>query len=135
MSFVQPLTAPMRQARGRSVVSGREGKVPAGEKNDAKKDNDSKKDDSKKNDDAKKVMSFAADIRPLFTQLDIDHMDWFCDLGNYEDVKTNADEISHRLKGQGGAVMPPPPNKGGHGPWPAENIALFDAWIAGGCQA
>jgi hypothetical protein len=78
--------------------------------------------------------SFVADIRPLFTPTDISHMDWYCDLSSYEDVKSNAHDIERRLKGQGGAVMPPPPNKGGKGPWSAERIALFEAWIEGGCQ-
>ena len=80
-------------------------------------------------------IGFAQNIRPLFTATDINHMSWFCDLSNYDDVKTNAQDILQRLKGEGGAVMPPPPNKGGKGPWSAENIALFEAWIAGGCLA
>jgi hypothetical protein len=85
-------------------------------------------------DEAPRVVGFAADIRPLFTEIDIDHMSFFCDLSNYDDVQANADEISHRLKGQGGSVMPPSPIEGGDGPWSAERIALFDAWIADGCQ-
>jgi hypothetical protein len=70
----------------------------------------------------------------LFTKLDIDHMTFFCDLSDYGDVKTNADRILQRLKGVGGAVMPPPQAKGGDGPWPANRIALFERWIAEGCQ-
>ena len=31
-------------------------------------------------------VGFAADIRPLFTDVDIDHMSWFCDLAAYADV-------------------------------------------------
>jgi hypothetical protein len=80
------------------------------------------------------AVSFAADIRPLFTKLDIDHMESLLDLTDYEDVKAKADDILERLKGVGGAVMPPPPSKGGDGPWPAERIALFERWIAQGCQ-
>jgi len=80
------------------------------------------------------VVGFAADIRPLFTDIDINHMRFFCDLSNYDDVKTNADDIVGRLKGQGGPVMPPPPNRGGDGPWSQEKIALFQAWIDGGFQ-
>jgi hypothetical protein len=81
------------------------------------------------------AISFQKDIAPLFTQTDIDHMSWYCDLSKYEDVKANADDILGRLKGQTGAVMPPPPNRGGEGPWSAEKIALFESWVAGGCQA
>ena len=76
-------------------------------------------------------VSFATDIRPLFTPMDIDHMSWFCDLSSYDDVKTHAQEILKRLKGQGGAVMPPPPPRG-EGPWPQSNIDLFGKWIADG---
>jgi hypothetical protein len=83
-------------------------------------------------ENAKPAVGFAADIRPLFTQTDIDHMNWYCDLSNYEDVKTNADDILRRLKAQGGSVMPPPPAKGGDGPWSASNIALFQSWIESG---
>jgi hypothetical protein len=79
-------------------------------------------------------VGFAADIRPLFTDIDIDHMSWFCDLSQYGDVKANANGILRRLRAQGGPVMPPPPAKGGDGPWPAEKIALFQSWIDGGYQ-
>jgi hypothetical protein len=73
-------------------------------------------------------VSFAADIRPLFTDIDIDHMSWFCDLSAYADVKANAAEIFDRLNGVGGRVMPPPPAKA----WPTEKIDLFKAWMDGG---
>jgi hypothetical protein len=82
-----------------------------------------------------KPPSFAADISLLFTALDIQKMAWFCDLSKYDDVKANAQEILGRLKGIGGAVMPPPPNKGGDGPWSAEKIALFASWIDAGYPA
>lgn len=81
------------------------------------------------------AVSFKDDISLLFTPTDIDHMSWYCDLAKYEDVKANADEILARLKGHGGAVTPPPPNKGGAGPWSPDKIALFEAWMTGGCQA
>jgi hypothetical protein len=79
-------------------------------------------------------VGFAADIKPLFTQIDIDHMSWYCDLSQYDDVKTHAQAILRRLKAQGGPVMPPPPAKGGDGPWSADKIALFQSWIDGGYQ-
>ena len=43
-------------------------------------------------------ISYTNDIRPLFTQIDIDHMSFLCDLSNYDDVKTSAQEILSRLK-------------------------------------
>jgi len=76
-------------------------------------------------------VSFAKDIRPLFTKTDIDHMDYYCDLSNYEDVKANSTEILSRLRGEDGPVMPPE-NAGG--PWSAERIALFQSWIDEDCQ-
>jgi hypothetical protein len=82
-----------------------------------------------------KPTSFAADILPLFNPLDIQSMAWFCDLSKYDDVKANAQEILDRLNGRGGAVMPPPPSKGGDGPWSAANIALFASWIDAGYPA
>ena len=83
--------------------------------------------------DPKVPVGFAQDIRPLFTDIDVDHMSFFCDLSSYDDVKTNAQDILSRLKGMGGNVMPPPPTHGGDGPWPAERIALFETWISDGC--
>jgi hypothetical protein len=78
--------------------------------------------------------SFAKDVRPLFSAVDVAHMSGLFDLGKYDDVKKNAQQILRRLKGEGGAVMPPPPAQGGGGPWAAEKIALFQAWIDGGFQ-
>jgi hypothetical protein len=77
------------------------------------------------------AVSFATDIRPLFTQIDIDHMQFFCDLSSYSDVSTNAKDILGRLQGKNGDVMPPPSDGG---PWPAAQIALFQSWIDDGLQ-
>ncbi len=76
-------------------------------------------------------VSFADDIKPLFTDIDVDHMSWFCDLRSYDDVKANAEEIYGRLRGIGGKVMPPPPA----GPWPKKNIDLFKTWMDQGYPA
>lgn len=81
--------------------------------------------------DSASGVSFAADIRPLFTDTDIDHMSFFCDLADYNDVKTNAAEILERLTGSSGPVMPP---KSTGGPWPEDSIALFRKWIDEGFQ-
>jgi hypothetical protein len=75
------------------------------------------------------TISFASDIRPLFTDVDIDHMSFFCDLSNYDDVKTNADDILSRVNGTGGPVMPP---ASAGGPWSADKIALFQRWMSDG---
>jgi hypothetical protein len=81
-------------------------------------------------DAPERPISFAADIRPLFRPLDIDHMAWFCDLASHEDVRKHAQDILDRLQPQGPDVMPPP-DRGG--PWNLGQIRLFEAWIDGGC--
>jgi len=81
-------------------------------------------------DDPTKTVSFAVDIRPLFTDLDIRHMSWFCDLSSFEDVRTRADVILGRLDGSHGPQMPP---ANADGPWSAEKIDLFRQWKEGGC--
>ena len=75
--------------------------------------------------------SFAADIRPLFTQRDIDGMKKGFNLASYDEVKAHAAAIYDRIRGIGGAVMPPPPPRG-EGPWPPARIELFAQWMADG---
>jgi hypothetical protein len=77
--------------------------------------------------------SFQAEIRPLFTERDIDAMAKAFNLANYDDVKAHAAAIYDRIRGIGGAVMPPPPPRG-NGPWPQSRIELFAKWMADGCQ-
>ena len=79
------------------------------------------------------LTSLQADIRPLFTDRDIRAMSKAFDLGSYNDVKTHASVIYDRIRGIGGAVMPPPPPKG-QGPWPQARIQLFAKWMADGYQ-
>jgi hypothetical protein len=76
--------------------------------------------------------SYQADIRPLFTQRDIHAMSKAFDLASYDDVRAHAAAIFDRIRGIGGAVMPPPPPKG-EGPWPQSRIDLFGKWMADGC--
>jgi hypothetical protein len=79
------------------------------------------------------LTSFASDIRPLFTVRDIHAMSKAFNLASYDDVKTHAAVIYDRIRGIGGAVMPPPPPRG-EGPWEQSRIDLFAKWIADGCQ-
>jgi hypothetical protein len=76
------------------------------------------------------LTSFQKDIRPLFTEQDIQHMIKAFNLASYDDVKTHAAVIHDRLRGIGGTVMPPPPE----GPWPQVHIELFAKWMADGYQ-
>jgi hypothetical protein len=77
------------------------------------------------------AVSFATQIRPLFTERDIEHMSFFCDLSSYDDVKANAQVILNRLDGTETPRMPP---DFAGGPWPDANIALFAQWIKDGTQ-
>jgi hypothetical protein len=80
-----------------------------------------------------KPTSFQADIRPLFTQRDIDGMRKGFNLESYDDVKAHAAAIYDRIRGIGGAEMPPPPPRG-EGRWPQSRIDLFAKWMADGYQ-
>jgi hypothetical protein len=76
-------------------------------------------------------VSFQSDIRPLFTERDIRAMSKAFNLASYEDVKKSAAAIYDRIRGIGGAVMPPPPPRG-EGPWSQDRIDLFGKWMADG---
>jgi hypothetical protein len=78
------------------------------------------------------LTSFEADIRPFFTERDIQAMSKAFNLSSYEEVKTHAAVIYDRIRGMGGAVMPPPPPRG-EGPWPQSRIERFAKWMADGC--
>jgi hypothetical protein len=80
-----------------------------------------------------KLTSFQADIRPLFTERDIQGMIKAFNLASYDDVKKNASAIYDRIRGIGGPLMPPRPPRG-EGPWPQSNIDLFAKWMADGYQ-
>ena len=71
------------------------------------------------------TVSFANDIKSLFTEVDKDHMEFMFDLWSYKDVKDNADDILDSvLNGR----MPP------NNPWSQDKVDLFKQWVAGGCQ-
>jgi hypothetical protein len=59
-----------------------------------------------------KLTSYQADIRPLFTERDIKGMIKAFNLASYDDVKKNAAAIYDRIRGIGGALMPPRPPVG-----------------------
>ena len=71
-------------------------------------------------------VSFASDIKPMFTALDQDHMlnrQGMFDLWNYDDVKNNADSILGAVKS---GRMPPP---GEEPRWTKEMVQKFQDWI------
>ncbi|HKD85730.1 MAG TPA: hypothetical protein VKB58_13350 [Terriglobales bacterium] len=67
------------------------------------------------------ALSFAADIRPLFRDFDIESMKGFgLDLSSHDDVKMQAQAIYSRLED---GTMPC------DDPWPQEQIARFKQWM------
>ncbi|HEY3824678.1 MAG TPA: hypothetical protein VGL82_08970 [Bryobacteraceae bacterium] len=73
------------------------------------------------------ALSFAKDIKPLFNAVDQDHMlnqQGMFDLWDYNDVKTNADQILNAVKA---GKMPP---KRDGGPWPKDKVQKFQDWIS-----
>jgi hypothetical protein len=79
-------------------------------------------------DPAASCKSFATDIRPKFTDEDVEHMNDMVgmDLNDYATVRDNADLILSRLKS---TSNPMPPT-----PWPQEWIECFQQWIDNGKQ-
>jgi hypothetical protein len=76
-------------------------------------------------------VSFANNILPLFTALDINCMkNKGVNLSSYAymAVPQNAQNVLDHLNGTALPHMPP------SGPWPPANIALFQSWITGGYQ-
>jgi hypothetical protein len=71
--------------------------------------------------------SFALHIQPLFTSDQRTCMIKAFDLAKYEDVKKWSDKIAHSLTAK---TMPADPSN----PWPDEWIALFNRWVAEGCN-
>jgi hypothetical protein len=72
--------------------------------------------------------SFAIDIRPLFREVDIDHMKHHqLDLSRYDEVSLRAQDIVSRLSN---GTMPPPPAT----PWSPDQVHRFQDWIDQGMQ-
>ena len=79
------------------------------------------------------AVSFAQDIRPLFTDMDIAHMKdhgvALDDLGYMRDP-AHAQNVLNAVSS--GAM---PPRSSGEPPWSPGNVQLFRDWIAAGYQA
>ena len=79
------------------------------------------------------MVSYAKDIKPLFSGIDVNHMAaQGLDLNSYDDVKGNAQEIHRRLTTTNQQRLMPPTSSGG--PWPADKIAKFKQWMDDGYQ-
>lgn len=78
--------------------------------------------------ESSRALSFSADIRPLFTDVDVSHMKpKGIDLSSYESVKANAAGILSTVSS--GAMPPPSENRR----WTKEQCDTFEAWIKQGC--
>jgi hypothetical protein len=79
------------------------------------------------------AVSFAQDIRPLFTDMDVDHMKHggvLLDDYDYMRDPAHAQKVLNTVSS--GAM---PPSSSGEPAWSAENVQLFRDWIADGYQA
>ena len=76
------------------------------------------------------ALSFASDIKPLFTAKDQEHMSFMLDLWDYNDVKSNASEIYDSVS----AGRMPQDADGKPIPWPKDRVATFKQWIDEGRQ-
>jgi hypothetical protein len=74
-------------------------------------------------------LSFAGDIRPMFTDMDVAHMKALgVDLSDRNDVMAHAEAIYGTVST--GAM---PPASSGEAPWTAEMCDRFKRWQGAGC--
>jgi hypothetical protein len=79
------------------------------------------------------TVSFNADILPLFTSIDIEHMSHMgvsLDEHAYMSQPANARSVYDAVSS---GTMPP--GDSGEPPWSADQVQLFKAWMDGGYQA
>jgi hypothetical protein len=79
------------------------------------------------------AVSFAQDIRPLFTAMDVAHMKGFgvlLDDFGYMHDPAHAQRVLDMVSA--GSM---PPRRSGEPPWSSENVQLFRDWIAAGYPA
>ena len=74
-------------------------------------------------------LSYAHDIRPMFTDMDIAHMKREgIDLSSYDDVKANADDICAQT-----STGRMPPKTSGEVAWTKDQCDKFKSWQNQGC--
>ena len=78
------------------------------------------------------AVSFARDIRPLFTEMDIAHMkNLGVPLDDF-DYMRDPSHAQHVLDRVSAGTMPP--RRSGEPPWSPETVQLLRTWIADGHQ-
>jgi hypothetical protein len=76
------------------------------------------------------TLSFAQDIRPMFTDMDVAHMQGFgIDLSSKADVEKNADAIYQTV-----STGSMPPSGSGEARWSTEMCERFKRWQTQGCH-
>ena len=80
------------------------------------------------------AVSYATQIKPLFTEMDRDHMLKVrfikLDLWSYDSVKAVATEILDAVS----AGSMPPPGTEPSAPWTQDKVQLFQQWINDGME-
>jgi len=77
-----------------------------------------------------RLLSFAKDIRPMFTEMDVAHMKPAgIDLSDANSVKVHADAIYQTVSS---GVMPPPSS--GEARWSTQMCETFKQWQQEGCR-
>jgi hypothetical protein len=79
------------------------------------------------------TVSFAQDILPLFTEMDIAHMKGFGVLLDNFDYMTDPAHAQKVLDAVSARAMPP--SSSGEPPWSPDSVQLFRDWISAGYQA
>ena len=75
--------------------------------------------------DSPRVVSFEADIKPLFRASDRAATQRSFDLWSFADVSAHGTQTAEQLQA---GTMPC------DGPWPADEVALFSDWLKSGSQ-
>lgn len=82
------------------------------------------------------IVSFEADILPLFTQMDIKHMEplrvHLADYAYMSDPKNDHAHARHVYERVSIGEMPP--RRSGEQAWGPEQVELFSGWMKGGYQ-
>jgi hypothetical protein len=73
------------------------------------------------------AVNYGSDIKPLFTEMDRNHMLKMFDLWSYDAVKANAAAIYSTVES---GKMPPP---GTEPRWTADKVQKLKQWIDDGC--
>jgi hypothetical protein len=78
------------------------------------------------------TISFKADIQPLFTSMDIEHMSGMgVSLDDYSYMSQPANASGVYKEVSSGSM---PPSSSGEQPWSQDEVQLFKAWMDGGYQ-